>query len=184
MIEILNITPEFSRPFLLDKLSTTGSTLHVEATREECAALCERFSLLSIDHLSADLVLTPVNGLQCVRLKGRIKADVIQQCVVSLEPVPEHVDESFSLTYVAEQENDHKKAKEIVVEFDDDEDFPEPIIGNAIDLGEAVAEHLMLALDPFPRSQKVIDEAQEADDEPKKKSSPFQSLVGVAKKKL
>ncbi len=187
MTEIPNIVPEFSRPFLLDRLSTAGNRLRLEATKEECAALCERFFLLSIDSLVAEVELKPLNGPLLVRLKGRIIADIVQQCVVTLEPVPEHIDELFSLTYAAEQGNDHKRAKEIIVEYDDEDDFLEPIIGGTIDLGEAVAEHLALALDPFPRSQHVSSESEEgaenAEDEGESKSPLFQSLVGLTKKK-
>jgi uncharacterized metal-binding protein YceD (DUF177 family) len=39
-----------------------------------------------------------------------------------------------------------------MAELADDADEVEPVIGGAIDLGEALAEELGLALDPYPRA--------------------------------
>jgi hypothetical protein len=38
------------------------------------------------------------------------------------------------------------------VDLDDDEDEVEPVSGREIDVGEALAEELGLALDPYPRT--------------------------------
>ena len=39
-----------------------------------------------------------------------------------------------------------------MVDLDDDEDPIEPLVGREIDVGEAFAEELGLALDPYPRA--------------------------------
>lgn len=186
MIDIPGIIPEFSRPFPVDKISTAGKRLLLEATEEERAALCERFALLAIERLTAEVFLEPLNGVSLVRLKGRLAADVIQQCIVTLEPLSAHIDETFSLIYTTDEGDSHKGGKEIVVEMDEMDDSPELIVGGMIDTGEAVAEHLALALDPFPRGPNAFNHEEEGENiviDKKPVNSPFASLSALTKKK-
>ncbi len=76
-----------------------------------------------------------------------------QACVVTLEPVPGDVDETITLHYTprAVLEETHR-----VVDIADDDDPPEPLDGDRLDLGAAVAEHLALSLDPFPRKADAV----------------------------
>ncbi|MEM6491718.1 MAG: DUF177 domain-containing protein, partial [Pseudomonadota bacterium] len=55
-------------------------------------------------------------------------------------------------------------------------DAPEPVDGDAIDLGELAAQALSLALDPHPRAPDAPDDASyaEADSAP---PSPFAKLA-------
>lgn len=185
MIDIPGIVPEFSRPFPVDKLPAAGKRLRLEATEGECAALCERFSLLSIERLSADLFMEPLDGVSLVRLKGHLVADVIQQCVVTLEPLFAHVDETFSRIYTADDEDSCRGGKEIVVEINEIDDSFELIVDGMIDVGEAMAEHLALSLDPFPRSPQAFEHEKEGKNmaiDEKKMNSPFASLSALTKK--
>lgn len=174
-------TPEFSRPIRVDHIPAAGMRLDVEAKPEERAALAERFGLPSIDLLKAQVHLKPVAGGALVRVDGTLTAKVVQNCVVSLEPMPAKVKDEFSLTYgvgATEEPGD-----EIELSMEDD-DPPEPIIDGVIDVGEAVAEHLSLALDPFPRKAGI---AFEGGEEPTpaevKKPSPFAVLAQLRKNK-
>jgi len=142
------IVPEFSRPILADSLAVSDRIHEIEANDEERAALAERFGILSIESLSATIRLRRLPGGDLVRLRGQLKAHVTQACVVSLEPVPEEIEEEFELIYGPKPD---EESEEIVVDMEA-MDPPEPIINNAIDIGEAVAEHLALALEPFPRA--------------------------------
>ncbi|MBC7952498.1 MAG: DUF177 domain-containing protein [Rhodospirillaceae bacterium] len=174
-------TPEFSRPIRVDHISAAGMRVDVEAKPEERAALAERFGLASIDLLKAQLHLKAIAGGALVRLDGTITAKVVQNCVVSLEPMPAKVKEEFSLTFGAGAPEEVGDEIELSME---DEDPPEPIIDGVIDVGEAVAEHLSLALDPFPRKAGI---AFEGGEEPTpaevKKPSPFAVLAQLRKNK-
>ena len=65
------------------------------------AARASRFGLLSLDAFRADLVVT-VWRRRGIRAEGRIQANVVQPCVVTLDPVPEVVDEKITLLFYPE----------------------------------------------------------------------------------
>ena len=58
--------------------------------------------------------------------------------------MPSRIAETFTLLYGAAE-----TARDIVLDGDDE--TVEPLEGGKIDIGEAVAQELALALDPFPR---------------------------------
>ena len=138
--------PEFSRPFAADRLGQTASTETLRASPAECAALAKRMRLVELTQLSATVTLErPLGGL--IHASGRLEADVVQTCVVTLVDFPSHIEDSFALDFgdaPAEFGDD--------IELDPDYDSPEPIEGGIIDLGELVAQYLALALDPHPRA--------------------------------
>lgn len=138
---------EFSRFIEVDKIGQSGANRTISATAEERRALAERFGLQDISALSAEVSLRRVRG-DAVRLEGTIHAQVTQTCVVSLQPVPAAISETIAVNFAEEAE---EGAGEVEVAYDLD-DPPEPIIHGRIDIGEAVAQQLALALDPYPRA--------------------------------
>jgi uncharacterized metal-binding protein YceD (DUF177 family) len=173
------IAIEFSRPVLVERLANDERLYEIEANALERAALAARYGILALDALTARLRLQRMPGSTKVRLAGRFSADVVQSCVVSLEPVPAHLEEDFVLVFAGER---HKDEEEVVVAFDD-EDPPEPIENGIIDLGEAVAEHLALALDPFPRAaHATFENGDEPAQDTPGKASPFAALASLKKK--
>ena len=78
-----------------------------------------------------------------VSVRGRLSAEVVQDCVVTLEPVTQAVEEEVALRILGPEE-----------EPSDDPDAPDeiPAEGDSVDVGEAIAEQLSLALDPYPRA--------------------------------
>lgn len=182
---MIPIPPEFSRMVRVDRIPASGMALDIEAKPAERVALADRFGIPSIDMLRAELTLRVLAGGAVVRVTGRIQAQVVQTCVVTLEPVPESVDERFTLSFGREV------AEEIGAEIElslDEEDPPDPIVDGAIDVGEAVAEHLALALDPFPRKPGIVFEGGEEEaageaEEPEEKPNPFAVLAQLRKNK-
>ena len=151
--------PEFSRLVPLARIGAAPFRQEIAATPAECAALAKRFGLLTLDRLGAEVSLLRRAG-DTILLQARFEAVFAQECVVSLEPVTGTAAESFVLCYgPAEAEPTD----------DDDPDAPafEPLTGDAIDIGEAVAQEFSLALPPFPRDPDAVIEAepQPADNE-------------------
>ena len=63
----------------------------VTADPAECRAIGERLGILLVEGLTAELqLLRDLTG--DVNMVGRIVADVVQACVVTLDPVAQHVD--------------------------------------------------------------------------------------------
>jgi uncharacterized metal-binding protein YceD (DUF177 family) len=176
------MSPEFSRPVQVDHLPAKISRRNIVAEPSECAALARRLDLIELVSLSAKLSLEPLSRTGLIRVNGRLTAEVVQACVVTLQPVAATIDEEFELTF-GPPEAELDAAEEIEVSWDAD-DPPDPIIDGAIDLGEVVVEHLALALEPFPRApEAVFEPPPEVQDAPEAKANPFAVLASLRQKK-
>jgi uncharacterized metal-binding protein YceD (DUF177 family) len=165
------IKPEFSRPV---RLGPEPREIAFEANEAERTALANRFGILGIGALSATLRLQPEPG-GSVRARGKLHAEVEQACVVTLEPVRQTVTAPLDLRILEEGE----------APADDDPESPDEIEsqGGLVDLGEAVAELLSLALDPYPRAEGAEMPPMEAPDTgevepvPSERPNPFAKLA-------
>ena len=167
---------EFSRPIDLGHLDDGEERFEtIEATPEERAALVRRFNIEGLDHLEARVRLVR-RGTQ-VLAEADVEADAVQACVVSLDPVPAHL----SFRAVQAYDPDVRESGE----FDDlldveDDDPPEPLVEDTVDIGELVAERFGLALDPYPRKPgatvdpRYLAPEQEVEDE--ERPHPFAAL--------
>jgi hypothetical protein len=170
-------TPEFSRPISLAKISGSAATYRISANEGERASLARRFDLVTLDRLEAEIRLRRVAG--DIRLEADLAADLVQSCVVTKEPVPAAVTESFTLCYRPGIDED--EADRLALENPEDE-IIEPLIGESIDIGEAVAQQLSVAMDPYPRASDassagvefVVGDTAEAPLEPR---NPFDALA-------
>lgn len=148
------MTPELSRLVRLDHIGPDGLDTLVEAAPEECAALAARMRIPAILSLSCRIRLTREGSAVYLGL-GQLQARIMQTCVISLDDFETVVDEKFRVRFApAGQEDDDP---------DPDSDDEIPYEGNTIDLGEAAAEQLGLALEPYPR--KPDAELPEADED-------------------
>jgi uncharacterized metal-binding protein YceD (DUF177 family) len=143
--------PEFSRLVPLARLGRDRFRLEIEATREEREKLARRFGLIALDRLVAVVTLMRQSGA-AVLLEACFEAAFVQECVVTLEPVQGTASQCFSLLYgpATTEESD--------IEIDSDAVTFEPLTGEAIDAGEAVAQELSLALPAFPRDPQAVIE--------------------------
>jgi len=166
------MTPEFSRPQRADTIGDGAREVEIEADAAERAGLARRFGLVAIDRLHARLSLRNEGGATIAT--GRVEADVIQACTVTDDPLPQHISEPMSLRFV-EPGGSVEDEIELSGELMDTVE----IEGGAVDLGEAAAETMMLALDPFPRSPRaatVLREAGVITEDEAKPANPFAAL--------
>ena len=145
--------PQFSRPVHVDGVGADKVTFELEAHTEERRALGRRLGLRSLDRLTATARVKRAGAAGVVHLRVNFVADVVQSCVVTLDPVPVHIEESFELVYAPEEDIPVERGEVVLTQ--DGEEPPEPLRDGILDLGEAVAEHLALALDPYPRKPGV-----------------------------
>jgi uncharacterized metal-binding protein YceD (DUF177 family) len=142
---------EFSRE--VDVRQVEGKHMQLVASAAECAALARRFALVRIDRLEAELTMSRVeNGAEG---RGHLKADIVQSCAVSGEPLPVKIDEPLLFRFVAADESQHP-GEEVEIALGDCDEIE--FTGSVIDPGEAVAQSLALAIDPFaigPNAEKV-----------------------------
>lgn len=155
---------EFSRTVALSKIGRDLVTHRIEATEAERASLARRFGLLALDRLVAEVGLR--RDGTAIRLEALFEAAFTQECVVSLDPVSGSLAERFALVYgPPETEPADPDPLADAAAF-------EPLIGDGIDIGEAVAQELSLALPLAPRlPEAVVEEPAEAPD-----ARPFAAL--------
>lgn len=166
--------PEFSRLVPLARLSREPLRYEIRATPDERAALAHRLDLVSLERLSATVELAR-QGDGTILLIAGFAAEFVQSCVITLDPIGGAVEQRFSLRYGPPEWQPNT--------IGDQEDEPafEPLLGEGIDIGEAVAQELALALPPFPRAAGASVEAElgsKADPAPPK--GPFAGLANLA----
>jgi uncharacterized metal-binding protein YceD (DUF177 family) len=157
------MTNELHRPILVGQIPALGTHVQVEATPAECAALALRMMIPAVHDLRCRFHLHRETNT-IIRATGTLTARVTQTCVVSMEDFETSVEESFAVRFVpAGTENDDP---------DPDSDDEIPYENGTLDLGEAAAEQLGLALDPYPRAPDAVLPVVEDEPEP----HPFAAL--------
>jgi uncharacterized metal-binding protein YceD (DUF177 family) len=146
------MTPEFPRPHRLDQIGAGETNVEIEASPEERVALARRFDLVAIDRLAARFALH--RDAIGVRASGHLSAAVTQSCGVTGDPLPARIEEDFAIRFLPEPSEEESQDEVELAEEDLDTVF---YTGSALDLGEAAAETLALALDPFPRSPRAAE---------------------------
>ena len=164
--------PEFSRLERIDTIGEGEREVRVAATDEERAALSVRFGLKSIERLEGVFRLR--RDAAGVVARGQVRADLVQACVVTDEPMSVAIDEPVALRFVA---GDEPKGEE--VELSEDALDTMTFDGAAVDLGEAAAETMALALDPFPRGPNAAAVLKEAGVISEEEAKPLGALAGL-----
>lgn len=138
-------SPELSR--MIKTRPLPGETIVIEANVAERSALAARFGLTAIDTLRAEIALEA--RPTAIRATGRLTAAIIQPCAVSGEDFPVAIDEPLDLRFVAERALPAEAQEEIEIELEADDCDEIAYAGDMFDLGEAVAQSLGLAIDPY-----------------------------------
>jgi len=161
-------------------LPTAGSAFSVTATADERHALAQRLDLLALDSLSASGVIRrgPRSGV--IIVQGVLRAQVVQRCVVTFEPVADALEVPFERYFSLDA---MPLADEVVVGVEDEE--PDPLIGDVLDVGELVVEELSLSLEPYPRSpdaDAVLAHLLPKSDDADPGGSPFAKLQALKRR--
>jgi uncharacterized metal-binding protein YceD (DUF177 family) len=167
------VIPEWSRPERLDQIAERERAVEISANEAERAALAQRFDLVAIDRLEADFAIRREGG-DSVRATGRVRADVVQRCSVTAEPLRARVDEPVDLRFVPALD-----AGEEELELSADALDTVAYQGGAVDLGEAAAETMALALDPFPRAPGAAEALRAAGVVSEEEAGPFGKLAAL-----
>lgn len=143
----------YSDPVRLHQIGASLSR-RLEPDAEARQRIARALNLKSLDRFEADLEVTAtVSGW---RLTGRVVADAVQSCVLTLEPLPVHVDYRFEINLVEAVDAPPSDNGEIDLELDDDS--PDVVENGQIDLGQYAVEQLALNLDPYPRKDGAVFE--------------------------
>jgi uncharacterized metal-binding protein YceD (DUF177 family) len=169
------MTPEFSNPVPLSEIG--GKPVHYKLAADDAqrAGLAKRFDLLSLDSLTANVELWQDGD--AIAAKGDVSAKLEQACIASGAAVPDVIAESFNIRFLAETA--HAPDAEIELGEDDcDTMFHD---GRIVDLGEAIAQTLGLAINPYPRSPDADAALKKAGVKGEDEAGPFAALAALRK---
>lgn len=164
--------PEFSRP--VDRRHLTAQPVKIVADKGEREALAQRFGLVAIGRLEATVTLE-ADG-EAVAAQGTLSAEIVQSCAVTGDDLPLTIAEPLNLRFVPEA-----AAAEEEVELEPAELDEIPYSDTTFDLGEAVAQSLALAIDPYatgPDAERVRREKGLSDGA---SNGPFAALAALKK---
>lgn len=168
--------PEFSHIVRLSEIGAAPRTGELSANEEERVRLAERFDLPKISTLDARYSLIP--GENRIGFTGRIESDLQQRCSITGESFQVRLREDFDIAFVPQLEIEG--ADEEIELTEEDCDIIEYENGQ-LDLGEAIAQTLYLALDPFPRGPNADAVAQEV-LKSEEEAGPFGALAALKDK--
>lgn len=164
------------------RLPRGGLPVVVEADAEQREALAREHGLVSVETYRADVLVTAWKR-HGVSVKGKVEADITQNCVVTLDPVEQHISEEVSGLYFPEDSRigreGFESGGEIILD-PEGPDAPETFTGDTIDVGALAEEFFALAIDPYPRKPGVrLETAQDVEEA---KDSPFAKLARLQRK--
>jgi hypothetical protein len=139
------------------RLPLKGLPVVIDADEKRREALAAEHGLEAVVRYQADLLVTnwKRNG---VKVAGRVTADIVQACVVTLEPIETHIDEEVSALFWPEDSKlgrlGFSAANEIVLDAEGP-DSPETFTGDSIDIGALAEEFFGLAIEPYPRKNNA-----------------------------
>lgn len=159
-------------------LGAGGRRVERRATAEERQAVAVALGLLACDALGFTYVVKPrAHGRWW--LEGTLSADVVQACVVSLEPVAARIEEAVGIELWPPELIDERadgSGDRAILGADD----PEPLdrLGR-IETGRLAFEILSAGLDPYPRKPGTEFDWSEGESEPPQGDSPFAALKAL-----
>jgi hypothetical protein len=172
-------------PVAIEDVAETGQHFDLVADSDVRAAVARLAGFRDLPRLEASFDVTR-QGADGLHVRGRVSATAGQNCVVTLEPLANDVEEDIDLVFaprpapapapVERRAGDGAAAESASEKPERAWNAPEPLIGGVVDLGALATEFLILGLDPYPRKPGAVFElAQEVKPDP----GPFAALAGL-----
>ena len=157
----------------LSALPTAGYEFDIVPGKEELQTLAKWAGVDEVLRLRAHVFVRPQSKTRFLE-ETQFDADIVQSCVVTLQPVRTHIARSFTralhLTLVLQRFADKGG---VVATTTASEDLSDEIDSPVYDLGTPLREELALAINPYPRAPGVAFEPPPDEGRPE---SPFAVL--------
>lgn len=160
---------EFSYVIDLGDLGKTARAYRLSADEDARARIAKRLKTPSLEKLEAEISVRVSKTL--IEIEGALVAALTRQCVASLEPMTEKVDEPFRIVF------SRVRGDDAASEDDAFWDAPEIHESDALDLGELLVQQLSLAMAAFPRKEDAPGLLETF--APQESASPFAELQGI-----
>jgi uncharacterized metal-binding protein YceD (DUF177 family) len=172
-----HVEPPFERVYDLGGLGRAGDGLTIALNEESRARLAKWADIEAVDKYEAAVSLRRLSANR-FEYQARLVADIVQSCVVTLEPVNSHIEREFSreLHFQEHSPRSEPHAEALTIAAADDE-APEEIESLEFDVAKPLLEEFCLSIDPYPRAPGVAF-APPATHEPASES-PFAALKSL-----
>ena len=181
----VSIGSEFSHKLSLDALKRNQDLIILEASKEQCDALSVRFDLPAIYCLKANIIMSE----DPIQMHGTMIAQIDQICAATAETIQCSIEEELAINFI---ETPSVSPNDSEIELQDEDCETIFYDGDTIDIGEAIAQSLYLAIDPFPRKVDanmilakagVISEEEMAKNlaQERQDNNPFSALSSLKK---
>lgn len=149
-----------------------GLELEREATTGERAAVAAALGLASCDRLKVHYRVWPLDqgrfGLRCA-----FELSATQECVVTLEPIPQKYAQSFEIELWPEKDLP-QPADGLIDAFAENE--PEGFADGIIDIGQIILDRLIEVIDPYPRKPGAVFDWNDDTASSSEPAGPFAKL--------
>jgi uncharacterized metal-binding protein YceD (DUF177 family) len=164
----------YTYPFELAGVSERGVELSISPDAAERARIAAWLGALEVPRLDATIRLARLDD-DVYRYDAEFTAEVVQACVVTLEPVPSQHTGSATRRYRLMAKAPRRPSRGVEIDVGADEDETELLLSSLVDIAAPVLEELSLSLDPYPRAPGVTFEPPK--EESAAKDSPFAVLA-------
>ena len=147
--------PEFSKIIDINKASANGREYQLTPTKDDCDKIAARLGVNGVENFSG--ALTVQTSKHQIKVQGSLRAQLLRECVASLEPMTENIEEAIDIEFL-------RRAPIVVEGAEEDEPFweqPEVHESDELDIGELLVQQLSLAMAPFPRKEGAASLAEE-----------------------
>lgn len=166
-------TTPFSLIYNLNRLGQAGEEIAFSAKEAERAALARLAGVLEVPKFEGRVGLKKISPTR-FGLAYALAAEVVQACVVTLEPLRAQIVRDFVRELHYSPRRGEPKEVDLGAE---DEEVPEEIGNLHYDLAGPLIEEFLLAIDPYPRAPGVeFRPPESAESAPE---NPFAALKGL-----
>jgi hypothetical protein len=157
----------------LATIRDAGYETDIVASPEELKRLAEWAGVDEVSRLTGHIKVHAQSRTTYL-LETEFEADVMQACVVTLEPVHSHIERSFTRTlHLSPDLHRYADKGGLVPAASVEEDAPDEIESLRYDLAAPLREEFALGIDPYPRAPGVEFELPDDRDE---SAHPFAAL--------
>ncbi len=171
--------PPFQHDYDLGDLGRNGAELRVAASGEDLARIAQWAEIRAVKAFGATVQLRK-HAADRFALDAELVADIVQDCVVTLEPVESRIVLPIHRELHLARHIRLKPGESIALNPGaGDDEVPEEIDSLTYDLAAPLLEEFLLAVDPYPRAPGVefAPPAQTGAEEVKE--SPFAVLKSL-----
>ena len=182
---------EHITPIVVATLSRAGENLKIQATDQMLVDLAADCGVTTFEQLNAFVKVVPFKR-GGAKISGSIKASVSQPCVVTTEPVEQHLELELERSFLSPQEMERRiqimEEGELILD-PENSDEPDEVVDGEIDLWQVLVEELCLAIDLYPRKEgaqigsEFANSEKPENDGNEEKQRPFSELKALINQK-